>query len=75
MAEELESYHEGLRSMELGSYHSICDIIAAPGVTITGLYRQLQGSSFLQKSVIPTQTSLCHVAEDVSHLLSISTDM
>jgi hypothetical protein len=46
---------KGLSSMESGSYHSMCEIFTAPGVTITGVYRQLQGSSFLQKYVIPTR--------------------
>jgi hypothetical protein len=45
--------------MELGSYHSIYEIITAPGITITGLYRQLQDSSFFQRSV--TSTRLHHV--------------
>ena len=46
----LASYQEGLFDQ-----HSILEINASPGMTVTGLCRQLQGSSFLQKSLIRTR--------------------
>jgi len=69
LAEELAAYQEGLCSMELGSYHSIYEIITAPGITITGMYRQLQDSSFIQRSV--TSTRLHHVTAQKTSVICL----